>query len=67
MVDMSKYRSWAQGSKCYEQLRTMVDMNDSRSWAERPLDVMNNFGLRMIWVIVSHETMALSGMKILGL
>ena len=26
--DMNDYRSWAQGSSCYEQHRVVVDMND---------------------------------------
>ena len=30
---MKYYKSWAQGSIYYEQLRVVVDMNDSRSWA----------------------------------
>ena len=27
-------RSWAQGSKCYEQLRVVVDMNDYGLWSQ---------------------------------
>ena len=31
MVDINDYGSWVEGSKCYEQLRAMDDMNDSKS------------------------------------
>ena len=30
MVDMNDYGLWAQGSRCYEQLKVVDDMNDSR-------------------------------------
>ena len=30
---MNDLRSWAQGSKCYEQLRVVVDMDDSKLWS----------------------------------
>ena len=44
-------KSWAQRSRCYEQLRVMVDMNYSRSWVKgsrcyeefRDVDDMNDF------------------------
>ena len=28
MVDMNDFMSWAQGSKCYDQLRIVDDMNN---------------------------------------
>ena len=31
MVDMNDSRSWAQGPRCYEQLRVVDDMNESES------------------------------------
>ena len=30
MVDMNDSMSWAHGSKCYEQVKVMDDMNDSK-------------------------------------
>ena len=37
----------------------MDDTNDSGSHELRPLDGMNNSGVRMIWMILGHETKAL--------
>ena len=34
MDDMNDSRSWAQGSRFYEQLRIVVNLNDSRSQAQ---------------------------------
>ena len=34
---MNKSKSWAQRSRCYEQLKAMVDMNDSGLWVKRPI------------------------------
>ena len=34
MVDLNDSKSWAQGSKFYEQLKAVVDMNDSGLWAQ---------------------------------
>ena len=31
---MNDSKSWAQGSRCYEQLKVVDDMNDSGSWAQ---------------------------------
>ena len=31
---MTDSRSWAKGSKCYEQLRVMVDMNNFGLWSQ---------------------------------
>ena len=33
MDDMNNSRLWAQGFRCYEQLRIVDDMNESKSWA----------------------------------
>ena len=34
MVDMNNFRSWAQGFRCYEQLKVLDDMNDTGSRAQ---------------------------------
>ena len=39
---MSYYVSWAQGSRCYEQLKVVDDMNDSGSSELKPIDTMNH-------------------------
>ena len=36
------------GSRCYEKISFIDDMNDSRSHDLRPLDAMTNSRLRMI-------------------
>ena len=36
MVDMDDSMSWAQGFRCYEQLKVLDDMNNFRSWAQGP-------------------------------
>ena len=56
---MSNSRSFAYGSRCYEQLKVVDDTNNSRSNELRPLDGMNNSGVWMIWTILDCETMAL--------
>ena len=33
MVDMNDSELWDQGSKCYEPLKAMDDVNDSTLWA----------------------------------
>ena len=67
MVNMNDSELWAQGSRCYEQLKVMDDMNSLGSYEMRPLDAMNNLGIRMIWMILSHEPMSLNVMNNLGL
>ena len=47
MVNMKDSTPCAQGSRCYEQLKVLDDMNDSRSHDLRPLDAMNNSRLKM--------------------
>ena len=34
MIDINDFESWAQGFRCYEQLRVVDDMSYSRSWAQ---------------------------------
>ena len=64
---MNNSKSEAQGSRCYEQLRVMDDMNNLGSYELRPLDSMNNIGLRMIQIILGHEPMILNVMNNSGL
>ena len=61
------YRSWSQGSRCYEQLRVRDDMTNSRSNELRHLDAMNNIGLRMIRMIFGRKSMILNAMNNSGL
>ena len=61
---MNDFRSWAHGSKCYEQLRVMDNLE---SYELRPLNAMNNKGLRMIWMIIGCEPMFQNAMNNLGL
>ena len=42
LIDMNDSMLSAQGSRCYEQLRVVDDMNDLESHELRPLDAMNN-------------------------
>ena len=42
-------------------------MNNSESCELRPLDAMNNLGIRMVWTIHGHEPMSLNVMNNLGL
>ena len=42
MDDMRYFRSLAQGSRCYEQLKVVDDLNDLGSCELRPLDGMYN-------------------------
>ena len=44
--DMNDIRSSAKGSRYYQQLKAMVDINDYGSWV-RALNAMNNLGLWM--------------------
>ena len=45
---MNDFMLSAQGSRCYEQLRVVDDMNDLGSREVRSLDALNNSRLRMI-------------------
>ena len=45
----------------------MDDMNNSVSYELRPLDAMNNIGLKMIYMILGHEPMILNAMNNLRL
>ena len=52
MADVTKFGSWAQRSRCYEQRKVMDDMNDMNDFGHelRALDVMKNSGLWMTWM-----------------
>ena len=41
MVDMKGFESWAQGSRSYEKLKVVDDMNDLGSYELSPLDFKN--------------------------
>ena len=60
---MDDFVSWAQDPRCYEHLIIVDDINDAGSRDLRPLDSMNNLGLRIIWMILGCEPMALNVMK----
>ena len=47
MDHMNDFKSCAKSSRCYEQLKSVDDMNDSRSFAENFLDARNN---SMLWM-----------------
>ena len=64
---MKDFKSCALGSRCYEQLRVVNDMNYSGSRDLRPLDAMNNSRLRMIWTILGCAFMTLNAKNSLGL
>ena len=67
MDDMNDSMWWAQGSRCYEKLKVVDDMNNLDSHKLRPLDAMNNLGLRVIWTVIGHEEKAPNVMTNLGL
>ena len=47
MDEINESLLWAQGSRFYEQLKVVDDMNNSWSYELKPLDAMNNLGLRV--------------------
>ena len=67
VANMNNFKFWAQGSICYEQLTIVDDMNDSVSIDLRPPDATNNSGMRIISIILGHETMSLNAMNNLEL
>ena len=67
VANMNNFGSWTQGSKCYEQLIIMDDMNNSISQYLRPPDAMNSSGLRIISMILGREPMSLNAMNNPGL
>ena len=60
---MNDSMSWAQGSRCYEQLRAMDDINNSGFTELKTLDVINNSSLYMIWMIMGYNIKALNAMN----
>ena len=63
MEDMNDSVSWAQGSKCYEQLKVVDNMNNSRSHELKLLDFKNDSLFWKIWMILGHEHQALNVMN----
>ena len=61
---MSYFVSYAQGSRFYDQLRVVDDMNDLRSSDLRPLDAMTISRLWMNGMILGHEPIALNAINI---
>ena len=64
---MKDFELFGSGSRCYEQLRVMDEMNDSGSHDHKPLDAMNNSSLRMIQTILGCKPMTLDVKNSLGL
>ena len=64
---MNGSKSWAQGSKCNEQLRAVDDMNNSRPRELRELDVVNRAGLWILCMILGRELKALDALNKSGL
>ena len=63
VANMNNFRSWAQGSRYYDQLIIMDGMNDSVSRDLRSPNAMNNSGLLMKLKTPSHEVRALDAIK----
>ena len=63
MDDMCHFGSWAKDYGCFEQLSIVKDMNDLISYELRPLDVMSNLELWMIWMILHHELRVVDDMN----
>ena len=63
MVDLNNFESWAQGSRCYEQLIVVDDMNDSVSYDFRPSEAVNHLGLWMLITILHHARKPLYAMN----
>ena len=60
---MNDSGSWAQDSRCYEQLNIMGDMNDLGCHELKPLNAMSSLGLWMIWMILHHELRVVDDMN----
>ena len=62
---------WAQGLKCYEQLRTLDVINNLRLWMTwiifgrqfRAIDAMHTSGIWLTWTTLVHELQALNAMN----
>ena len=64
---MRGFESYAQGSKIYEKLKVVDDMNNLGSYELNPLDFMNWSGLRKIQIILCHELKPLDAINNSGL
>ena len=67
LVHMNDSRSWAHGSRCYDQLKVVDEMIKLQSRVLRSLDYMNNLGLWMIWTTMGHELRDQDAIKSWGL
>ena len=63
MANVNNFGSRAQGSRCYEQLTVVDDVNDSVSRDLKPPDAMNSSGLRIISMILGREPMSPNAMN----
>ena len=59
---MNDTKSWAQGSRFYEQLWVVDGMNDS-AHDLGPLDIMNSLVLLLTWKTMDHELKALDDLN----
>ena len=57
------FSSWSQGSRCYEQLIVVNDMNDSVSIDLRPLEAINHLRLWMLITILHYALKPLYAMN----
>ena len=64
---MKDSKSYAHGSRYYEQLKVLDEMNDSRSRYLRLLDAINNSRSRITRMILGYEPMTLNAMNSSGL
>ena len=64
---MKDFESCAKGSRCYEQLRVLDDMNESRSSYLMALNAINNSRSRITRMILGYEPMTLNAMNSSGL
>ena len=62
MIDMKDFRSWAQGSRCHEQLKAVDDMCHS-GLKLRSISVMNSSGLWLAWMNLGRKLWALDAMN----
>ena len=60
---MNNSESYAQGSRCYEQLNIVDGINNKGSHELKPLDAMSSSGLWMIWMTLCHELKAMDNMN----
>ena len=67
MVYMNNSELWAQGSRCYEELRVVDDMNDSGYHELKALDALNSVRLWLTWTTPGCKPRALKAINNSGL